>query len=79
MVTKPQYATLELPLDILSSCMHEWHMACTKTNTHINNICPPGRVCDEMDSFSLPKWAEISQSVQRLATDRTVRGSNPGE
>jgi len=26
MVTKPQYATLVLPLDILSSLVHEWHM-----------------------------------------------------
>jgi len=30
MVTKPQYATLELPLDILSSCVHEWHLAYIK-------------------------------------------------
>jgi len=25
-----------------------------------------------------PVWAEIAQSVQRLATGWTVRGSNPG-
>ena len=30
MVTKPQYATLVLPPDILSSCVHEWHMVCIK-------------------------------------------------
>ena len=30
MVTKPQYATLELPLDIVSSCVDEWHMAYIK-------------------------------------------------
>jgi len=33
----------------------------------------------KLDSFSTPKWAEISQSVQRLATKWTIRGSNPGE
>jgi hypothetical protein len=42
-------------------------------------ICRPTSLLVTFMTFILFFWAGIAQSVQRLATSWTVRGSNPGE
>ena len=68
------------PVKLLNQCMptRNYGLSCSCADFHVTHTYLTALRADILHHISHKSWAVISQSVLRLATGWTVRGSNPG-